>query len=63
MSKVREAAMLVAAGRPLKDSEDWLDLLSSLSSEDIRRVGNKVFDENNLTVLEFEPIDLVSSLN
>jgi zinc protease len=65
MSKVREAAMLAGAGRPLKDSEEWLNLLSKLSSEDITRVGRKVFNENNLTVLEFEPIDIVSdsSLN
>jgi zinc protease len=61
MSKVREAAMLAGAGRPLKDSEDWLNLLSDLSNEDIRRVGKKVFNKNNLTVLEFEPIDIVSN--
>ncbi len=63
MSTVREAAMLAAAGRPLKDSEDWLELLSNLSSEDIVEIGKRVFNDDNLTVLEFEPVEIVSDLN
>ena len=62
MSTVREAAMLSAAGRPLKDSENWLDLLSNLTSEDIIKTGKKIFNQDNLTVLEFEPIEIVSDL-
>ena len=63
MSTVREAAMLAAAGRPLKDSENWLNLLSNLSSEDIIKIGKKVFIDDNLTVLEFEPVEIVSDLS
>ncbi len=58
MSTVREAAMLTGAGRPLKDSDNWLNLLSELTSEDITKIGKKVFNDNNLTVLEFEPINM-----
>ncbi len=60
MSMVREAAMLTGAGRPLTDSDDWLEMLASLSSEDIKNAGKKVFKDDNLTVLEFEPIGISS---
>ena len=60
MSMVREAAMLASAGRPLEDADNWLEMLSKLTSEDIKSVGRKVFIDDNMTVLEFIPLDLYS---
>jgi len=52
--------MLASAGRPLEDADNWLEMLSKLTSEDIKSVGRKVFIDDNMTVLEFIPLDLYS---
>ena len=58
MSQVREAGTLINIGRPLSDSENWLNILEKITFEDIANVGKKIFNENQLTVIEFSPLSI-----
>ncbi len=58
MSQVREAGTLINVGRPLSDSENWLSILEKITFEDIANVGKKIFDENQVTVIEFFPLPI-----
>jgi zinc protease len=53
-----EAARLLLAGRDLADAERWLQVLEDIRSEDIQRVAQQYFSDDQLTVLEFEPLPL-----
>jgi zinc protease len=53
-----EAARLLLAGRELADAERWLQVLEDIRSEDIQRVAQQYFSDDQLTVLEFEPLPL-----
>jgi len=56
MSQVREAGTLINVGRPLSDSDSWLSILEEITFEDIAKVGSKIFNENQETVIEFTPL-------
>jgi zinc protease len=55
-----EAARLLLSGRDLADAERWLQVLDDIRSEDIQRVAQQYFSDDQLTVLEFEPLPLSS---
>jgi zinc protease len=57
-SLAMEAARLLLAGRELSDSDNWLAVLDSITSEDIQRVAKEFFVDHQLTVLAFEPLPL-----
>ena len=53
-----ESARLLLAGRDIRDAERWLAVLDDIRSEDIQRVAQRYFSDDQLTVLEFEPLPL-----
>ena len=55
MSQLREASSLINVGRPLSDADSWMNVLESLTSEDISRVGKLIFNPTKSTVVEFFP--------
>ena len=56
-----EAARLLLAGRSIEDSERWLAVLDDIRSEDIQRVAQKFFTDDQLTVLEFDPLPVAQA--
>lgn len=56
-----EAGRLAMVGRPLSDSRNWLAVLDDIQDQDIRRVASRYFADQQMTVLEFEPLSLQSA--
>lgn len=60
-STAMDAGRLIAAGRPINDSRDWLAMLDAIEPADIQRVAKEYFLEKQSTLIEFEPVPLATN--